>query len=415
MAMQRRVVVTGAGVISPIGNTIEKFWESLKEGRSGTKRLDYFDTTDYSSKVAGMAKDFNPDDYFPPKETKRLHKFTQFALAAGKMALAHSGLDLENADRERIGVIIGSGVGGLTLTEEEVLVLKERGPRRISPFFIPMLITNMASGIIAMTFGLKGPNSAVSTACATSTHAIGDSFHIIARDEADVMLAGGTEAALTPLGFGGFCAMRALSTDRNDDPERASRPFDRTRDGFVMGEGAGVVLLEELEHAKKRGAHILGEVIGYGMSADAYHITAPDPTGDGAARSMREALRSARISPNQISYINAHGTSTQLNDKLETTAIKTVFGEHARTLAISSTKSNIGHLLGAAGGVEATATLLCIESGIIPPTINYEEPDPECDLDYVPNTAREMEVDYAISNSFGFGGTNATLVFRKYK
>lgn len=412
--MQRRVVATGAGIISPIGNTLETFWESLKSGRSGTKRLDYFDTTDYSSKVAGMAMDFNPDDYFPPKETKRLHKFSQFALAASKSALAHSGLDRENADRERIGVFIGSGVGGMTLTEQEVVVLRERGPRRISPFFIPMLITNMASGIVAMTFGLKGPNSAVSTACATGSHAIGDAYRVIERDEADLMLAGGTEAALTPLGFGGFCAMRALSTDRNDDPERASRPFDRTRDGFVMGEGAGVIVLEELEHARKRGAHIMGEIIGYGMSADAYHITAPDPDGDGAARAMREALRSARISPDRISYINAHGTSTPLNDKLETEAIKTIFGDHAYKLAISSTKSNIGHLLGAAGGVETTAMLLMVENDTLAPTINYEEPDPECDLDYVPNTAREMGVDYAMSNSFGFGGTNATLIFKKF-
>jgi beta-ketoacyl-acyl-carrier-protein synthase II len=412
--MHRRVVATGAGIISPIGCTLEAFWGSLENGRSGIRRLDYFDTTDFSSKVAGMVKDFNPDDYFPPKETKRLHKFSQFALAASKLALAHAGLDSGNTDGNRFGVLIGSGVGGMTSTEEQVVVLNEKGPRRISPFFIPMLIANMASGIVAMTFGLKGPNSAVSTACATSTHTIGDAYHIIARDEADLMLAGGTEAALTPLGFGGFCAMRALSTARNDDPERASRPFDRTRDGFVMSEGAGVVVLEELEHAANRGAHIMGEVVGYGMSADAYHITAPDPTGDGAVRSMRAALRSAGVSPEAIAYINAHGTSTLLNDKLETEAIKKVFGDYAFRLAVSSTKSNIGHLLGAAGVIEATATLLSMEKGVVAPTINYEEPDPECDLDYVPNTAREIDVDYALSNSFGFGGTNATLVFKRF-
>ena len=413
--MQRRVVATGAGVISPVGNSLEKFWDSLKNGRSGIGRLTYFDTSGYSSKVAGTVEDFNPEDFFSPKEIKRADRFVQFALAAGGMAIDSAGIDLEKIDLDRVGVLIGSGVGGLTAIEEQHLVLLNKGPRRLSPFFIPMLIINMASGAVAMNHGFRGPNSAVSTACATGTHAIGDACHVIRRDEADIMLAGGTEAALTPMGFGGFCAMRALTTSRNDDPERASRPFDRTRDGFVMSEGAGIVLLEELEHARKRGARILGEVLGYGMSADAYHVTAPAPNGDGALRSMRAALRSARISPEKVSYINAHGTSTQLNDKLETEAIKTLFGDHAYNLAVSSTKSHMGHLLGASGGVEAIATLLALESGVVPPTINYEEPDPECDLDYVPNTAREMPVEYALSNSFGFGGTNATLVFKRFE
>ena len=413
--MHRRVVATGAGVISPVGNTLEKFWDSLTSGRSGITRLTYFDVEKFSSKVAGMADDFDPDDYFSPKETKRMDKFVQFALAASKMALDHSAIDHEKIDADRVGVLIGSGVGGLTAIEDQHVILMEKGPRRLSPFFIPMLIINMASGAVAMHYGFKGPNSAVSTACATGTHAIGDAFHIIARDEADVVLAGGTEAALTPMGFGGFCAMRALTTSRNDDPERASRPFDRTRDGFVMSEGAGVVVLEELEHARKRGAPIMGEVIGYGMSADAYHMTAPAPNGDGAFRAMRAALQSASLSPDAVSYINAHGTSTELNDKLETEAIKALFGEHAYKLAISSTKSHMGHLLGASGGVEAVAALLSLKNNVVPPTINYEEPDPECDLDYVPNTSREMNVECAMSNSFGFGGTNATLVFREFK
>ena len=411
--MERRVVVTGAGVVSPVGSTIEEFWDSLISGRSGVKLLDYFDTTDYSSKVAGMVKGFSAEDYFSPKETKRMDKFVQFALAASKMALDGSGIDLEKIDRERAGVLIGSGVGGMTSIEEQHIIFLEKGPRRLSPFFIPMLIINMASGMVAMNYGFKGPNSAVSTACSTGTHAIGDAYRIVERDEADIILAGGTEAALTPIGFGGFCAMRALTKSRNDDPERASRPFDRTRDGFVMSEGAGVVLLEELEHARNRSAGILGEIVGYGMSADAYHMTAPAPDGDGALRSMRAALRSARIAPEEVSYINAHGTSTPLNDKLETEAVKSLFGGHARKLAVSSTKSHMGHLLGASGGVEAIATLLACKNGVVPPTINYEVPDPECDLDYVPNTAREMNVEYAMSNSFGFGGTNATLVFKK--
>jgi 3-oxoacyl-[acyl-carrier-protein] synthase II len=413
--MQRRVVVTGAGLLSPLGNTLEKFWESLTSGRSGIRRLSYFDTSDYSSKVAGMVDDFHPEDYFSGKEARRIDKYAQMAFAASKMALEHSGIELERIDPDRFGALIGSGIGGIATIEEQHVILLERGPKKLSPFFIPMVIINMASGIVAMHLGLKGPNSAVSTACATGAHAIGDAWRIIERDEADMMLAGGSEAALTPAGFGGFCAMRALTTSRNDEPERASRPFDRTRDGFVMSEGAGILLLEELEHARKRGGEILGEIVGYGMSADAYHITAPSPDGEGAARSMRAALRSGGISPEMIFYINAHGTSTPLNDKLETDAVKSVFGAHARKLAISSTKSHMGHLLGAAGGVEAIATLLSIRNDIVPPTINYEEPDPECDLDYVPNIAREMRVEYAMSNSFGFGGTNATLVFRKFQ
>ncbi len=411
--MRRRVVATGAGVISPVGNTVEEFWDSLINGRSGIKRLTHFDTEKYSSKIGGVVEGFNPGDYFPPKEARRMDRFVQFALAAGKMAFESSGIDLDGADRNRIGVLIGSGVGGMTAIEDQHVIFLEKGPRRLSPFFIPMLIINMASGVVAMHLGLKGPNSAVSTACATGTHAIGDAYRIIERGEADAILAGGSEAALTPVGFGGFCAMRALTTSRNDEPERASRPFDRTRDGFVMSEGAGVVLLEELEHARKRDAKILGEVVGYGMSADAHHMTAPAPEGDGALRSMRAALQSGEIPPDTVDYINAHGTSTQLNDKLETEAVKALFGDHAHKLAISSTKSHMGHLLGASGGVEAIATLLAIDRGVVPPTINYEEPDPECDLDYVPNTSRKMDVNCALSNSFGFGGTNATLVFKK--
>jgi 3-oxoacyl-[acyl-carrier-protein] synthase II len=412
--MNRRVVLTSAGVISPVGNTVEAFWDSLKNGRSGIRTLTRFDTANYSSKIAGTVENFNPEDYFSSKEARRMERFTQFAMAASKAAIQNSGLELEKIDRERFGVVIGSGIGGLSIMEEQHLTILEKGPKRLSPFFVPMLIINMASGAVAMAYGLKGPNTAVSTACATGSHAIGDAYRIIERDEADLMIAGGSEASLTPVGLAGFCAMRALSTSRNDQPERASRPFDRTRDGFVMSEGAGVVLLEELEHARKRGARIIAEIVGYGMSADAYHITAPSPDGEGAARSMRAALRSAKVSPEAVAYINAHGTSTPLNDKLETDAIKTVFGDHARKLAISSTKSHMGHLLGAAGGVEAIATILTLKEDIIPPTINYEEPDPECDLDYVPNVARELKVNCALSNSFGFGGTNATLVFRKF-
>jgi len=413
--MQRRVVATGAGLLSPLGNTLGKFWESLENGRSGIKRLTYFDTSDYPSKVAGMVEDFNPEDYFSPKEARRTDRYAQMAFAASKLALDNSAIDLEKVDRERFGVLIGSGIGGIATIEDQHARFLEKGPRKMSPFFIPMVIINMASGIIAMNLGLKGPNSAVSTACATGTHAIGDAWRIIERGDADMMLAGGSEAALSPAGFSGFCAMRALTTSRNDDPARASRPFDRTRDGFVMSEGAGVVLLEELGHAQKRGADIFGEIVGYGMSGDAHHITAPPPGGDGAARAMSAALRSGRLSPEMISYINAHGTSTPLNDKYETEAVKTVFGDHAKKLAISSTKSHMGHLLGASGGVEAIATFLSIRNGVVPPTINYEEPDPECDLDYVPNVAREMNVEYAMSNSFGFGGTNATLIIKKFK
>jgi 3-oxoacyl-[acyl-carrier-protein] synthase II len=398
-----------------VGNTVERFWESLITGRSGIKPVSAFDTTEYPSKIAGIVDDFHPEQYFSSKEAKRMDRFAQFAFAASKMALEQSGIDLEKVDREMFGALIGSGVGGLSVIEEQHLVVLERGPKRLTPFFIPMLIINMAAGMVAMRFGLKGPNAAVSTACATGTHSIGDAYRIIERGEAHLMLAGGAEAALTPMGLAGFCAMRALSTSYNDQPQRASRPFDRNRDGFVMAEGAGIILLEELEHARRRGATILGEIIGYGMSADAYHITAPSPDGDGAARSMRAALRTAALAPEAISYINAHGTSTPLNDKLETEAVKLVFGDHARKLVISSTKSHMGHLLGAAGGVEAVATLLAIQNGIAPPTINYEEPDPECDLDYAPNFARDLPITCAMSNSFGFGGTNATIIFKKFE
>lgn len=412
--MKRRVVITGAGVVSPVGNSLQEFWSSLTEGRSGIRRLAHFDTTDYSSKIAGTVENFHPEQYVSPKEAKRMDRFAQFAFAASKMALDHSGIDLDKVDREMFGVLIGSGVGGMKILEEQHHVLIEKGAKRLSPFCIPMMIINMASGVVAMNFGLKGPNTAVSTACATGTHAIGDAYRIIERGEADLVLAGGSEAALTPMGLAGFCAMRALSTSYNDQPERASRPFERNRDGFVMAEGSGVVLLEELGHAAKRGACILGEIVGYGMSADAYHITAPSPDGDGAARAMRAALRNGQLAPEAVSYINAHGTSTPLNDKLETQAVKKVFGDHARRLVVSSTKSHMGHLLGAAGGVETIATLLAIQEGVAPPTINYEEPDPECDLDYAPNVAREMHITYAMSNSFGFGGTNATIIFKRF-
>jgi len=411
--MKRRVVVTGLGVISPVGTGKDVFWANLCAGKSGVSRFTRFNVDDYPTRVAAEVRDFEPLDFIDKKDLRRMDRFGQFAVAAARMALADASLDTGTIDAERAGVSIGSGIGGIITIEEQIKVLNEKGPRRVSPFFVPMLIANMASGYVSMEFGLKGPNTTLVTACASGTHSLGEAFRTIQRGDADVMVAGGSEAAFTPVAFAGFCAMRAMST-RNDEPERASRPFDRDRDGFVMGEGAGVLVLESLEHAKRRGARIYAEICGYGLSGDAYHVTAPDPDGSGARRCMAMALQDAGLAPAALDYINAHGTSTDLNDRTETAAIKAVFGEHAYRLAISSTKSMTGHLLGAAGGVEAIATVLCLAMGIIPPTVNYENPDPECDLDYVPNQARTREVLVAMSNSFGFGGTNASLAFRKY-
>jgi len=418
MSKNRRVVVTGLGVVSPIGSTVEEFWKNLLEGKSGVKRLTCFDPTHFKSKIAAEVRNFDPSQYLSSKDMKRMDRFVQFAVVSSKMAIADSGLDLDREDRNRIGVLIGSGIGGLHTVEAEhrqyIALGPEKGPDRISPFLIPMLIVNMAAGQVSITLGLKGPNSAVATACASSNHAIGDAFRIIQRGEADMAVTGGSEAAITLMGFGGFCALKALSTSYNDRPEKACRPFDKNRDGFVMGEGAGVVILEEAEHAVKRGARIYCELVGYGMSGDAYHMTAPDPEGDGGVRCMAASLKDAGLKPKEVDYINAHGTSTLYNDKIETLAIKKVFGDHAKRVAISSTKSVTGHLLGAAGGVELIATALCMKEGIIPPTINYETPDPDCDLDYVPNKPREAKVNVAMSNALGFGGHNATLVVRKF-
>jgi 3-oxoacyl-[acyl-carrier-protein] synthase II len=413
--MDRRVVVTGLGVISPVGNDISSFWEALKEGRNGVGPLTSFDATGFDSRIAAEVKGFNPALYgISFKDTKRMDKFVQYAVASAKQAIESSGLDLDKEDRTRIGVLVGSGIGSLHIIEQEHKVFLEKGPSRLSPFLIPMLIVNEAAGQVAITFGLKGPNSCVATACASGSHAIGDAFRIIQRGMSDIMVTGGTESCITPLGVGGFCALKALST-RNDAPQKASRPFDLQRDGFVMAEGTGIVVLEELEHAKKRKAHIFAEIVGYGMSCDAYHITAPDPDGAGAAQAMKESLKDAGINPEDVDYINAHGTSTKLNDKIETLAIKLALGERAKKVMVSSTKSMTGHLLGAAGGVEFIACCLAIKDKVIPPTINYEYPDPECDLDYVPNTARKTEVNICMSNSLGFGGHNATLVVKKFR
>ena len=417
MLKKRRVVVTGLGTVSPIGCTIDKFWRSLLEGKSGVRRLTRFDPTYYTCKIGAEVIDFDPSPYLSAKELKRMDRFVQFAVVSAKLAILDSKINLDKADRNRIGVIVGSGIGGLHTVEAEhrqyLALGPEKGPSRISPFLIPMLIINMASGQISITMGLKGPNTAVGTACATGNHSIGDAFRIIQRDEADVMVCGGSEAAITVMGFGGFCALKAVSL-RNDDPARASRPFDKNRDGFVMGEGCGVVILEELEHALKRNANIYCEMAGYGMSGDAYHMTAPDPQGDGGVRCMRASLKDAGIKPEDVDYINAHGTSTLYNDRIETIAIKKVFGAYAKKLAVSSTKSVMGHLLGAAGGVEMIVCALAIKNSIIPPTINYETPDPDCDLDYVPNKPRHHKIKVAMSNALGFGGHNATLIVKKY-
>ena len=410
----RRVVVTGLGVVSPLGIGADFFWKALVNGTSGVGRITRFDPTGYGCQIAAEVKGFDPLQWIDKKEVKKMDSFVQYALAAGLMAVEDAHLKVSDGRQERVGVLVGTGMGGIIMLVEQYQVLLEKGPDRVSPFFIPGIIPNMASGRLSMLLGAKGPNSCVSTACATGNHAIGDSFRIIQRGEADVMLAGGTEAVISNLCIAGFNNCKALST-RNDEPERASRPFDKERDGFVMGEGAGVLILEALDHALDRGAPIYAEVIGYGMSGDAYHVTAPAPEGEGAVQSMEGAIRDAGIPPEAVDYINAHGTSTPYNDANETLAIKRVFGDHAYRIPVSSIKSMIGHTLGAAGAIEAAATVLTLKHGIVPPTINYEFPDPDCDLDYVPNKAREVTVQLALNNSFGFGGTNATTVFRRYE
>lgn len=411
--MKQRVVVTGMGVMTSLGNDLEQFWGNLMEGKSGVSLVEAFDVSEYPTRIAAEIKGFNPELYADKKEARKMDRFVQFAVAASKKAVEDAGLAIgENADPERVGVMIGSGIGGLGTWEDQHNILLEKGPKRVSPFFIPMMIANMASGQVSMATGAKGPNSTAVTACATGTHSIGDSYKMIQRGDAEVMICGGAEATIRPTGMAGFCAMRAMSV-RNDEPEKASRPFDIDRDGFVMGEGSGVLVLESLEHAQKRGARIYAEVIGYGMSGDAHHMTEPDP--DGAARCMTRALKDAAIAPEEIDYINAHGTSTPVGDRSETLAVKKAFGDHAYKVAISSTKSMTGHLLGAAGGVEAVILGLTIKSGTIAPTINLDNPDPECDLDYVPNTPRKANVRTALSNSFGFGGHNATIVMRAYE
>lgn len=408
-----RVAITGIGVVSPIGIGRDRFWAGLAEGRSGVGPITRFDAARFDTRIAAEVSDFDPTAWLDRKEVRRNDRFVQFAYAAARMALEDGDFRLTPQNATRVGVLIGSGIGGAETWEEQHRNLIERGPSRVSPFFIPMIIINMASGVVSILLGAKGPNNAVVTACATGGNAIGEAMRIIQRGEADAMVAGGSEATITPLSLAGFCSMKAMST-RNDEPARASRPFDAKRDGFVMGEGAGVVLLENLEQARGREAHIYGELVGYGMSGDAYHITQPDPDADGASRSIRSALRDARLPPSAIDYINAHGTSTPYNDRTETLAIKRVFGDHARALPVSSTKSMTGHLLGAAGGVELIACALAIEHQTLPPTINYEVPDPECDLDYVPNTARKARVRVAMSNAFGFGGHNAILIVKQH-
>jgi 3-oxoacyl-[acyl-carrier-protein] synthase II len=410
----RRVVITGLGVVAPNGNNVGEYWENLVAGKGGAGRVTHFDTDGFSSQVACEVKNFKPEKYIDPKALRRMDTFVQYALAGAVMAMKDAGLKVgqDDLDATRIGIIVGSGIGGIGVIEKQHAVLLDKGPRRVTPLLIPMLISNMASGQLSIYFNAKGPNSCVVTACATAAHSIGDAYRVIERGDADVMIAGGTEAAITPLGFAGFCMMKALST-RNDDPEHASRPFDRERDGFVVGEGSGILILEEYDRAKKRGADIYAEIVGYGITADAYHITAPDPEGEGSTRAMKMAIEHAGLNPEDVDYINAHGTSTPLNDVAETIAIKKVFGDRAYKVPISSTKSMTGHLLGAAGGVESVAAVLTIRNGIIHPTINYEYPDPECDLDYVPNEARQADVKVAITNSFAFGGQNATLAFKR--
>lgn len=412
--MKRRVVITGLGAITPIGNDAKAFWEALLAGKSGIGTITRFDAAEYDAKIAGEVKGFDPTAFIDKKEARRMDRFTQFAIAAAKMALADSGMDLAKEDLSRIGSFVGSGIGGMETLHDQYKTLFEKGPNRISPFFIPMMIANMAAGQVSIAFGLQGPSSCMVTACATGTNCIGDAMRVIQRGDADVMVAGGTEAAISQAGMAGFCAMKALST-RNDAPEKASRPFEKDRDGFVMGEGSGIVILESLEHAQARGARIYAELAGYGTNADAYHVTAPAPEGVQAARCMELAIKDAGIAPTDIDYINAHGTSTPLNDKNETLGIKSLFGDHAKNLAVSSIKSMTGHLLGAAGGIECVATVLTVVNDMMPPTINHDTSDPELDLDYVPNQARAKVVRAALSNSFGFGGHNATLLVKKFE
>jgi 3-oxoacyl-[acyl-carrier-protein] synthase II len=411
---RKRVVVTGLGLITPLGIGVETSWQNLLSGKSGIRRITSFDASAFPTQIAGEVDSFNPEDYIEPKEVKKMDRFIHFAVAAATFALNDSGLKITDNNADRVGVLVGSGMGGLHAIEYYHSVLLEKGPRRITPFFIPMLTINLAAGQISIKFGAKGPNSAISTACATGSHSIGDALKIIQRGEADAMIAGGTEAVITPMAVGGFNAMKALST-RNDEPEKASRPFDIDRDGFVIGEGAGIIVIESLQHAMDRGAKVYAEIVGYGMTADAYHITSPSPGGEGAARCMAIALKDGGIVPSEVDYINAHGTSTKSGDELESQAIKTVFGEYAYKVVISSTKSMTGHLLGAAGGVESVISILSIVNETVLPTINLENPDPECDLDYVPLKGRKMKINYALSNSFGFGGTNACLLFKKFE
>jgi 3-oxoacyl-[acyl-carrier-protein] synthase II len=410
--LARRVVVTGLGLICGVGNTSAEVWKSIVEGRSGVGKITHFDVTGHACQIAAEVKNFDPLNFIEKKEVKKMGRFIHLAMAAADEAMKMSGLKVTPENAERVGVHIGSGVGGFDVIEREHEALMKGGPRKISPFFIPAAIVNLAAGHVSIRYGAKGPNEATATACTTSAHAIGDAYKIIQRCDADVMIAGGSEAAITPMGVGGFAAMRALST-RNDEPEKASRPWDAARDGFVIGEGAGILVLEELDYARKRGANILAEIIGYGMSADAYHITQPAEEGEGGFRVMTNALRDAKISPNDIDYVNAHGTSTPIGDVLETKAIKRTFGDHPH-LAVSSTKSMTGHLLGGAGGLEAGITILALRDQVLPPTINLETPDQECDLDYVPNVARKAPINIALSNSFGFGGTNGSLIFRRW-
>jgi 3-oxoacyl-[acyl-carrier-protein] synthase II len=412
--LPRRVVVTGVGLVTPLGIGTEASWQAIRAGKCGIGPITQFDASAFSCRIAGEVKGFDPASYIEKKEIKKMGRFIQFAIAAAEYALSDSGLKVSPEDEEQVGVYIGSGIGGFEVIEREHLTLIKDGPRRISPFFIPATIINLASGYVSIRSGAKGPNSATATACTTSAHSIGDSFRLIQHGDADAMICGGTEACITPMGIGGFAAMRALST-RNDEPLRASRPWDKDRDGFVVGEGAGILVIEELEFARRRGARIQAELVGYGMSADAFHVTAPPDNGDGAYRVMRNAMRDAKIEPHQIDYVNAHGTSTNVGDRAETAALKRAFGDHAYKVAVSSTKSMTGHLLGGAGGLEAGITVMALRDQIAPPTINLDIPDEGCDLDYVPHTARSMKIDYALSNSFGFGGTNGCLIFKRFE
>jgi len=407
----KRVVVTGIGAVTPIGTGKDAFWENMYKGENGVKVIDHL--RDFPTYMAATVDDFEPQDFMEKRDVKKMDRFTHFAQAAAQMAIDDAKMDLTKEDKERVGVIVGSGIGGLDTIEKQFKILLDKGPRRVSPFLVPMLIANMASGYISIAHGLRGPNTTLVTACASGSHSIGEAYRILQRGEADIMIAGGAEAPITSISFAGFCAARAMST-RNDQPEKASRPFDLQRDGFVMGEGAGVIILETEEHALNRNAPIYAEIVGYGMSGDAHHVTAPDPEGQGAYLCMQRALNDGNLSPDSVDYINTHGTSTEYNDKIETLAIKRLFKDQAYKMALSSTKSMIGHLLGAAGGVELVATLLSLQKGVVLPTINYEEPDPECDLDYTPNKPREREINVAMSNSFGFGGTNACLVVKKF-